>query len=209
MDLNMPGKTSRKRRRVGQVQTVGLLMKRFNPVTHVRKRVKPRKIHPLIVIRDLREGCLDSLEAYLFQEKGIPDPAVAIELRKLLVGSPSRSHHRLICIDHPRGPKSKGGRPKGNGIPTERNFQIAHAVRETAKKGEIEGAVLEVADRQKIKPTTVYKHLRKVTEYENSLRAQEIESRHKKKDFTRASEELRASIERRKLALSKLKDRPR
>ena len=101
------------RRQVRPIENPSMISKRFKPVSATSKRVRGNRIHPLLVVADLRNGSLVSLTRYLAQEKGIPDPAVAIALRKLISGSVCCSRYRLQVIEHPDRPTNKGGRPSG------------------------------------------------------------------------------------------------
>lgn len=101
-----------KRRQIREVIASSILDKRFHTVFPSSRRISMRRVHPLAVIADLRNGCLSSLERYLAQNRGIVDREIALELRKLIAGSQYRSHFRLVVIDHPHKPKSKGGRPR-------------------------------------------------------------------------------------------------
>lgn len=103
------------RKRFRSVEQASILDKRFKPLIERPMRRRP-KIHPLMVIADLRKGSLASLDRYLAQEGGIRDRQLAIELRKLISGSACRSPFRLLAIHHPNGPKNKGGKPRGNEI---------------------------------------------------------------------------------------------
>jgi hypothetical protein len=75
------------------------------------KRVQLPAEHPLVVIYDLRRGCLSSLNLYLAKHGGIPDRGVALELRKLIGGSRYRTDYRLLVVEHPDKPVDQGGRP--------------------------------------------------------------------------------------------------
>jgi len=89
--------------------------KRFRPIIASSRRNWLAKVHPLVVIADLRNGCLSSLERYLAQNRGIFDRGIALELRKLVAGTQYRSRYKLMVVEHPDKPKSKGGRPRRNG----------------------------------------------------------------------------------------------
>lgn len=99
------------RKQVRPVEQTSIINKRFERVASTSKRVIPRTVHALMVLADLRKGSLTSLTRYLAQEGGIPDRAVAIELRKLISGSVHRSRYRLLVVEHPDRPRNKGGRP--------------------------------------------------------------------------------------------------
>lgn len=102
------------RKHLRPISKTGLGEKKFKPViTGLRKRIDLRKVaHPLIVVADLRRGSLASLDLYLAKHKGIPDHEVAVELRKLISGTRSRSRFRLVVVEHPDRPKDVGGRPR-------------------------------------------------------------------------------------------------
>jgi hypothetical protein len=100
-------------------------------------------VHPLVVIADLRRGCLTSLERYLSENQGIPDREVALELRKLIIGSQHRSPYRLMVVDHPAKPKSKEGRPK------KANSKLSNRDRELVAKFESQRKVEGKAYRAK------------------------------------------------------------
>lgn len=99
------------RKQVRPVEQVSITDKRFRQVVVVSMRVTSRKVHPLVVVADMRKGSLASLTRYLAQEGRKPDRAVIVELRKLISGSVYRSNFRLMVVEHPDRPKNKGGRP--------------------------------------------------------------------------------------------------
>lgn len=93
------------------VEVTSILNKKFKYFTGNKRLVLPSKVHALMVISDLRRGSLVALDRYLAQNKGIDDPMIALELRKLISGSQHRTPYRLMVIHHPDNPR-KGGRPK-------------------------------------------------------------------------------------------------
>lgn len=104
-------KSGDRRKRVKPIEQPSIGDKRFRRVLTPSKRITSLKVHPLIVLADLRRGSLVSLTSYLAQERSIPDRAVALELRKLISGSVYRSQYRLLVIEHPDRPKNRGGHP--------------------------------------------------------------------------------------------------
>lgn len=102
-----------KGRQVVPVIATSILKKRFQGALPVTKRLVLTKVHPLTVLADLRNGCLTSLERYLAQNRGVVDREIALEIRKLIAGSAHRSRFRLVVIEHPDGPKSRGGARTG------------------------------------------------------------------------------------------------
>ena len=144
------------RKRFRPVEPGSLLDKRFKSVIERSKRLRP-KIHPLVVLADLRNGSLASLDRYLAQEGGIPDREVAVELRKLISGSRNRSLFRLLVIEHPDGQKNKGGTPAGKRITrVERYSKIATRYRQVyADVGKVWLAKDLVAGEFDCSPSTV------------------------------------------------------
>lgn len=100
------------RKRVSHIDHASILDKRFRRAIVSAKQAGRGKVHPLIVLADLRNGSLGSLDRYLAQEGGIPDREVALELRKLISGTAQRTDYRLAVVNHPDKP-SQGGRPSG------------------------------------------------------------------------------------------------
>jgi hypothetical protein len=96
---------------VRPVEGDSIRSKKFKKLIDTNKHFALRRVHPLVVIADLRRGCLDSLNQYLRQEKGNLDRGVMVELRKLISGSRSRTDFRIMVVQHPDSPKDKGGRP--------------------------------------------------------------------------------------------------
>ena len=145
-----------KRKRFRAVERNSLLEKRFKPVVERPKKCHP-KVHPLIVIADLRKGVLSSLDRYLAQEGGIRDREIAVELRKLISGSKNRTGFRLLVIEHPEGPKSKGGSPAGKRAQrVERFREIAARYNEVVKEvGKVWRAKELVADEFDCSTSTV------------------------------------------------------
>ena len=152
-----------KRKRFRPVEQDSLLDKRFKPVIDPSKRLR-LKIHPLVVLADLRKGSLASLDRYLAQEGGIPDREVAVELRKLISGSRNRSQFRLLVIEHPDGPKNKGGAPAGKrALQVERYSEIATRFRQVyADVGKVWRAKELVADEFGCSPSTVGRAMKEV-----------------------------------------------
>ncbi|MEH6790948.1 hypothetical protein [Parasphingorhabdus sp.] len=159
--------TKQKRIQVRPVQNPGMVRKIFRRVFQTAIRINPKLVHPLSVIADLRVGSLASLDLYLKQNKGIADREVALELRKLISGSRYRSKFRLIVIEHPDRPKSKGGRPlKKMQRPSEEKFKIAREFRAAKRPGEVESAAQQVADLYEITTGKVYRFSRDVADYQ-------------------------------------------
>lgn len=95
---------------VRPVNVVGILAKRFRRIVEPSKRVA-MPARPAFVVRDLKRGSLDGLDQHLGENDGPLDRTIARELHKLISGSASEAKFRLVMIDHPDGPKHKGGRP--------------------------------------------------------------------------------------------------
>jgi len=157
-------KAKRGRQQVRPVEQTSILDKRFKRVFPVSKRMNKSKIHPLMVIADLRKGSLVSLERYLAQEGGIPDRGVAIELRKLISGSACRTPFRMLVVDHPGKPKSVGGRPRKAGRRSSKKDREIALAYETAipEAGKVYGAVKQVADERKTSEASVKRALKAV-----------------------------------------------
>lgn len=158
-------------RRPSQHESV--ISKRFRPLrSRPPKTTLARSIHPLMVIHDLRQGSLTSLDAYLRLNGGIPDRGVAVELRKLISGSRQRSRYRLIAIEHPKGPPAKRGRPESKrGVkPTEKQKRLVRsfekAVRDYPKVG---SAVARVVEVEGVSPSRVYAARLAVKRYQEFL----------------------------------------
>ena len=132
------------RQHVRPIKQIGLGGKKFRKTIETRKRVDHTKIvHPLVVIRDLRKGVVTSLGRYMTKHRGIPDRAVALELKKLISGSRERTPYRLIVVEHPDTPKDKGGRPPTNrGAPNNLELEVVRTFEEALKlTGSVESAV--------------------------------------------------------------------
>lgn len=139
------------------VRATSVFVKRFNRVVPTPPRVR-LPLHPAAVLIDLRNGSLSSLDAYLKKHRGIPDREVALELSNLLSGSATRTRFRLVVVDHPDGPPSKGGRPKSHGPTPEQLARYAVyrtqfdffdkkeiAIEETAKRLELSTKTIDRA----------------------------------------------------------------
>ncbi|GAA0648386.1 hypothetical protein GCM10009424_25950 [Sphingomonas ursincola] len=129
--------------------------------------------HPMLVARDLRNGSLASLEAYLKQHQGIPDREVAFELWRLLAGPAAQTRFRLVVVDHPDAPADKGGRPSTRSrVPTRKDRE---RVAEFSCKLDLHGKVWlareEAAECLGISESTIKRATRKIEAEE----AQEIE----------------------------------
>lgn len=187
---------SGRRLQVRPIQKLSSARKKFERVFSKRKRISIPPGHPGIVVRDLRRGCLESLEIYLGQERVMWDREVALELRQLIVGRPSRSHYRLLVVEHPDRPKSKGGRPSQNGRPSDLAFRVAEEFQVAKRPGQVEAAAQLIAETHGIKASTVYTYARMVAEFQREEAAKEIAR-------LRSRE---ASLQRREEALSKLRE---
>jgi hypothetical protein len=185
-----------KRIQVRPKNQTGILDEKFRGVTNSTRNLVMNTVHPLVVISDLRKGAISSLDTYLRQQKGIPDRQVALELRKLISGTVSRSSFRILVVDHPDKPKEKGGRPSAKArAPTEAEFRATEDVRRYLKQYRMEGAVAQVAQEHEISVNTVYKYVRRVSEYEAKLlandEARQVSERGRKANGKRSEEALR------------------
>jgi hypothetical protein len=148
---------------------ISMVSKRFRPVRDRPARVSIEKRMPaLIVIRDLQRGCLTSLDIYLRINKGIPDPEIALELRKLISGSQHRSKYRLIAIEHPDSPAPGRGRPpeKDTIKPTATEFRLVRAFEKAAQScPKVEAAVAQVAEDERVSKAMVYRARKAVKIY--------------------------------------------
>ena len=142
--------------------------KRFKRVSPELPRRVRIPLHPMVVCADLRNGCLDSLAAYLKRHKGIADREVALELRKLLVGSASRTPLRIVVVDHPDAHPDSGGRPESkSSYPTEREYELAQAFRDQfALIGKVVLAREEAAETKDVSPRTIQRAVQKVEAHE-------------------------------------------
>lgn len=145
------------------IASVSVRDKQFQRLMPTQKRVG-QSDHPVAVIIDLRAGSLESLDAYLKKHRGIPDREVALELRKLISGSSARSLYRLIVVDHPDAPPSKGGRPKARRmLPTRKEIEIVEEYRKQLSKiGKTEEARLQTAGELHLSESTVHRAIKKV-----------------------------------------------
>ncbi|TXH12239.1 MAG: hypothetical protein E6R00_12345 [Gammaproteobacteria bacterium] len=177
-----------------------ILDKKFQRITSTSKRFSLTNVHPVTVLVDLRKGCLTSLEKYLAQNRGIFDREIALELRKLIGGGQHRSRFRLMVIEHPDRPKSKGGSPKGRRIAS---IAKDHAiVTEFEKKRKIEGknylAKEELVKEGGASKSTIDRARRNVEHAEKGDA--------KRRDEQRKGEKCRSALaERRRRALEKLR----
>lgn len=159
------------RQHVRPIKQIGLGQKKFRKIVENRKKVDRTKIvHPLVVIRDLQKGVVTSLGRYLTKHRGIPDRAVALELKKLISGSRERTPYRLIVVEHPDTPKDKGGRPPTTGrAPKQNERAVAQDFAEELKQSaSVESAVVAVAKRHKISTASVYAYSKRVAAYEQA-----------------------------------------
>lgn len=146
----------------------------------VSKKVRlSKKIHAVEVVIDLRNGCLTTLDLYLRQNRGLPDRQVAVELRKLISGSLSRSDYRLIVKSKRKG---KAGAPRGHRPLTKQERKIAREVECRLQPGEHEAAWVEVASDERMSESTVRSISGRVTkveaaEQERSAEAERARSR--------------------------------
>jgi len=196
---NMP----KKGKPIRPIISPGISGKKFQPLVQGR-RIQSPPAHPLVVIGDLRAGSLRSLDAYLKRHRGIPDSQVALELRKLLSGSPARTKFRLVVVDHPKAPKSKGGRPKRSKAPNRKEQELVGQFRARVeflegRGGRKRGIARElVAEEKGHSIDKVKRVIRRVEAWE--ARQNELNPRFEREK--RAAHEL---LSRRELALRRLK----
>ena len=184
-----------KRKKIREINNTIINDKKYNKVFQSVKRVNRNIVHPLVVIADLRKGNISSLNRYLQQQKGLPDRAVAIELRKLISGSMQRTQYRLIVVDHPDKPKDKGGRPHLKKRPSDKDRAIVDLYRQYLKtEGKAYRAKEEVAATLGISESTVARAIKKVERAEGDDMRNAL-----------AQDQREKSNSRRELALSKLR----
>ncbi len=163
-----------KRRAIRALGRAFVMEKRFQPLFTASTRVTRGQVHAWIVLADLRNGSLASLDRYLAQQGGISDRAVAIELRKLIAGSQHRSPYRLMVIEHPDRIKSKGGRPRS--VQNKGTFERYRTIGAAYKRalalvgGRTSTALLEAAVELNLDTKTVKRAVKAVQKAE--LRAQ-------------------------------------
>lgn len=190
------------RQQVRPVEQTSILDKQFKRVLPVSKRMNKPKIHPVMVIADLRKGSLVSLDRYLAQEGGIPDRGVALELRKLISGSVCRTRFRVLVIDHPGKPKSVGGRPRKAGRRSSKKDREIALAYETAlpQAGKVYGAVKYVADERKTSEASVRRALK-------AVRGELIDAEEKERREAQRQQSSAEAVELREGALANLRAR--
>jgi len=180
------------------ISKTGLSEKQFKPVfAGLRKRVDLRKVaHPLIVVADLRRGSLASLDRYMAKHRGIPDHQVAVELRKLIWGTRSRSRFRLVIVEHPDRPADVGGRPRASyDALTAEQQEIAERYHEVLiSEGKRYRAEEIVQEEFQLSRSTIKRILKK---------AKEIDRRAAERD--KAADQISALVHRREEALAQLR----
>ena len=145
---------SDERKKVRPVAQTSMADKVFKPLVSVARRVGIPKEHPLVVLIDLCRGSLKSLDRYLAKHGGIADREIAVELRKLIAGSASRTKFRLLVVEHP-GRKSKGGAPRtGDRAPSAAERDVAEQYESLEHFGKT-AAAAEVALKTKRSESTV------------------------------------------------------
>jgi len=114
------------------------------------------------VIAELRCGSLRNFRWYLNAHKGIPDPAVAEELCKLLSGSKYR-----IMVEDTLPYKNKGGRPSTRYRPPTRiEREVAQAYSETIRSGQSDSTAIILSKKYDISVRTVYAYIKRVRDHE-------------------------------------------
>lgn len=148
---------------VRPITSPGISGTKFRPLVQGR-RVQSLPAHPLVVIGDLRAGSLRSLDTYLKRHRGIPDRQVALELRKLLSGSPARTKFRLVVVDHPNLPPDDGGRPESKSdAPTRAERELyAEYLNQLEIIGKRKAARFQTAKNKRRSEKTVRDAIRKV-----------------------------------------------
>lgn len=192
-----------KRKSVRPFVVRSVAAKKFKSFAGVEKRDR-LPAHPLIVTTDLRNGSLDTLDAYLKKHGGIPDREVAIELRKLLSGNWHRTKFRLVVVDHPSVKPSKGGRPrKASPDATPDDIERVQVYRKHFKEiGKIGLALEEAALELEISESSIRRAIRVVEGHETAKR-QILETKKKIGDTRKRSE--KELLRRRDIALANLR----
>lgn len=136
---------SDQRPKVRPVQQTSIADKVFAPVGLGRKQIALTRVHPLVVLADMRRGSLVSLERYLIQEGGISDPAIALELQKLIAGGRTGSKFKLLVVESTAVLKRKVGRKSAAGrAPTPAELDLATRYEAVEENG-IAAALVEAA----------------------------------------------------------------
>jgi hypothetical protein len=145
------------------ITSAGVIGKQFQRLVKGR-RIQALPAHPLVVTGDLRAGSLRSLDAYLKRHRGMPDNEVALELRKLLSGSPAESKFRLVVVDHPDLPSDDGGRPESKSdAPTRAERELyAEYLDQLEIIGKTKDARLQTAKNKRRSEITVRRAINKV-----------------------------------------------
>ena len=198
------------KRTVRAVAVVSIADKKYTKVGKHRKTIDlvRMRVHPLMVVADLRRGCLKSLHRYLGQESGIPDAAVALALQKLIAGSPAEAKFQLAVIEHPDRPSAKGGHPlKTTLTPTQKQLDsvekleallshnvateaaVAQVVEDAKKLAEVDG------DEKKRGTSTIYDDWRVVKKFRKMLEAEEARLQQEKNDAQKMNERRIAALE--------------
>lgn len=149
---------------------VGSLGK-FEKPSGLPRRITKLTAHPIVVCRDLRNGRLDSLDAYLRKNKGIPDREVALELQKLISGSTKRTNFRIVVIDHPDAPPDSGGRPRLKRTqPTQVEIELTEAYeKHFAMIGKVRLSREQAAEEKGVSTRTIQRAIQKVLDWEAKL----------------------------------------
>lgn len=151
----------------------GVMEKRFKRLAEPKKRVRT-VADRAIVLLDLKRGSLASLDRYLAKHKGIPDRAVALELRKLISGTAERSRYRLTAVEHPDLPVDRGGRPKKAEIaPSARDWEIVDRYEALlAQEGKAWRARELALEEFEVSPRTVSRAIEKVKQARAQIAAE-------------------------------------
>ena len=188
------------KRTVRAVSVVSIADKKYTKVGKHRKTIDlvRMRVHPLMVVADLRRGCLKSLHRYLGQESGIPDAAVARALQKLIASGAAEAKFQLVVIEHPDRPSAKGGRSLKTTLkPTQKQLDSAEKLEAFLSQNvPTEAAVAEVVGNPKVRGTsTVYNDLRIVKEFRKWQEAEEARLQQEKNDAVKMKDRKNAALE--------------
>ena len=190
---------SDQRPKVRPVKQTSIADKVFAPVGLGRKQIALTRVHPLVVLADMRRGSLVSLERYLIQEGGISDPEIALELQRLIAGGRTGTKFKITVVENGTVAKRKGGRPRTAGrAPTTAELDLT-ARYEAVEEHGIAAALIEAAA-GKCSTSQVRQVVKRVRKYRAEIAAAEA------KVAARASS-LKAGQERREQALQTLRDK--
>lgn len=149
---------------VRPVPQISVTEKRFERVidTQIKINRSNDRTHESVVIMDLKRGVTTTLASYIIKNRKILDKGILLYLVYLLVGDSEDSKYRLLSIEHPDLPATRGRKPRPEPVLTERELShLEYYDTEIAISNKHTAALEFAANKQKVSVRTIEAAVRK------------------------------------------------